>query len=539
MKLLNCSTLKIEEFFGSLVPKSYAILSHRWEADEVTYQDVTNRPETLARRRGWAKIRETCRVALERGHDYAWVDTCCIDKTSSAELTEAINSMFKWYADAVVCFAFLSDMGTGQPFRESLWFTRGWTLQELVAPREILFFDRDWDLVGTRAQLCDVIQERTGVSEKILLHGSDSGPGPRSIRSLLSSIPVAVRMSWAAERMTTREEDRAYSLLGLFGVNMPMLYGEGSGAFMRLQEEIMKQTADLSLFAWTDISGESTDQESNEYRGILAISPDEFCGSGNLTLSRDVRYNPEVCPEYTMTNKGLRIITETSTEAADKNLQILGLGCHDSTDGLRQQVGIYLKGELDVFRRAKPQTLVKMKTKQLVSSRTIYVEKHVETEGAAEESAAQTTSVPGRTQTIRLKILSPTIEVKSAVPASMWDQQKFMFIPDGDGSFAGYIQLAQVSHQDQSNQNRLPGIVACGFDPEGQLWLCPGRRGVHEIYDAAMSGDMKRMQELGIKNRRVRFSETAVKMGGLEAVAVLRRGGFEISIRETTECTIM
>lgn len=295
MKLLNCSTLEIEEFFGTSIPTSYAILSHRWEADEVTYQDVTNRPGTLAQRRGWAKIRETCRVALERGHDYAWVDTCCIDKTSSAELSEAINSMFKWYADAAVCFAFLSDVDSHQTFAESLWFTRGWTLQELVAPREILFFDRDWDLVGTRAQLCDVIHERTGVSDKILLHGSASGPRPRGIRSLLSSIPVAVRMSWAAGRMTTREEDRAYSLLGLFGVNMPMLYGEGSGAFMRLQEEIIKQTADLTLFAWTDVSRGSTDQESEEYRGILATSPDEFRGSGNLTLSRDVRYNPEVC----------------------------------------------------------------------------------------------------------------------------------------------------------------------------------------------------------------------------------------------------
>ncbi|GKT50423.1 vegetative incompatibility protein HET-E-1 [Colletotrichum spaethianum] len=251
---------------------------------------------TLAQKSGWVKIRQTCRIALERGHNYAWVDTCCIDKTSSAELSEAINSMFKWYANASACYAFLSDVGTNQPFAESLWFTRGWTLQELVAPREILFFDRDWDPIGTVVQLCDVIHARTGISEKVLLHGSAPGP---SIGILLSSIPVAVRMSWAATRVTTREEDRAYSLLGIFGVNMPMLYGEGSNAFMRLQEEIIKETNDLSLFAWMCSSEQLGAQDQPGYRGILASSPHEFKNSGKLELSRDTKYNPEVgAPDF-------------------------------------------------------------------------------------------------------------------------------------------------------------------------------------------------------------------------------------------------
>ncbi|KAF6796457.1 HET domain-containing protein [Colletotrichum musicola] len=340
-------------------------------------------------------------------------------------------------------------------------------------------------------------------------------------------------MSWAAGRVTAREEDRAYSLLGIFGVNMPMLYGEGSGAFVRLQEEIMKQTTDLTLFAWTGISARPTDQESKADRGILATSPDEFLGSGNLTFSRDVRYNPEQCNQFTMTNKGVRLNTETSI--GDGNLQILGLGCHDSADGLKQQVGIYLEGELDVFRRARPWTIAKMERKQLVPSRTIYVQRHVEAEAAAAgEVATQTASVSG--PTIRFKILSPSIEVKSAVPESMWDQQKLMFVPDGDGSFAGYVQLVQATYERQ-----LPKIVACGFDPEGQLWLCSGCRGVDEsdeIYDAAMRGDMKRMQELGIKNRRVRPSGTIGRTGGLEAVGVRGKQGFEVSVR-VSDCTVM
>ncbi|KAK1975246.1 heterokaryon incompatibility protein-domain-containing protein [Colletotrichum cereale] len=251
MKLLNCSTFRIEEFFGSLMPKSYVVLSHRWEADEVTYQDVVNNhPKTLERKRGWAKIRATCRVTLKRGHAYAWVDTCCIDKTSSAEASKAINSMFKWYADAAVCCAFLSDVGgtAGRPFAKSLWFTRGWT-------------------------------------KKILLHGSAPRPG---IRTLLSSVP-------AATQVTTQEEDRAYSLLGIFGVNMPMLYGEGSGAFMRLQEEIIKEMNDLSLFVWMASSPRGTSaQDVPKYRGILASSPHEFKDSCKLELSRDTKYNPDV-----------------------------------------------------------------------------------------------------------------------------------------------------------------------------------------------------------------------------------------------------
>ncbi|KAG6363910.1 hypothetical protein INS49_009013 [Diaporthe citri] len=122
MKLLNCTTLGIEEFFGSSVPQSCAILSHRWEAGEVTYQEVINL-QGLDQKAGWAKVREACRVAHSKGYSYAWVDTCCINKQDLTELTEAINSMFKWYAKSAVCFAYLSDVPPGQSsIKDSLEF---------------------------------------------------------------------------------------------------------------------------------------------------------------------------------------------------------------------------------------------------------------------------------------------------------------------------------------------------------------------------------------------------------------------------------
>lgn len=291
MKLLNCTTLQIEEFLNSSALKPYAILSHRWEADEVTYQDVLG-SQAPAHKAGWAKIREACRVALSMGYEYAWVDTCCIDKQNLTELTEAINSMFKWYANAAICLAYLSDISPGEStIKNSLWFTRGWTLQELIAPRVVEFFDKEWNPIGTRAGRCDEIHLHTRIDKQILRHEAYSG---RTVEGLLSEVPLARRMSWASERTTTREEDVAYSLLGIFGINMPLLYGEGNNAFMRLQMEIMKETNDMTLFAWTCCPTNPYQQGPPQYRGILATSPTEFEGVGNVILSRDIKYNPEV-----------------------------------------------------------------------------------------------------------------------------------------------------------------------------------------------------------------------------------------------------
>ncbi|PQE29295.1 hypothetical protein CJF30_00004368 [Rutstroemia sp. NJR-2017a BBW] len=231
MRLLqhnNDSDFSLTEFFESDIPK-YAILSHRWGAEEVTFKDLTD---------GTGKSKEAKRNGLQ----YFWVDTCCIDKSNSTELAEAINSMFRWYRDATKCYVYLPDVlrpcsdsadGSNEPwestFRKSEWFTRGWTLQELIAPVSVDFFSKEGELLGNKVSLERHICEITGIPVDAL-RGSP-----------LSDFSVAERMSWAANRETYRQEDKAYSLLGIFDVNMPLIYSEGKDkALQRLREEIDK-----------------------------------------------------------------------------------------------------------------------------------------------------------------------------------------------------------------------------------------------------------------------------------------------------------
>ena len=168
--------------------------------------------------------------------------------------------MFKWYEQADVCIGFLSDLRSGPTTLEDCnckWFTRGWTLQELLAPRKLIFYDETWVVRGTKASLASEISKISGIKEEVLI-------GER----VLSDVPVAVRMSWAAGRSTKRLEDRAYCLLGIFDVNMAMLYGEGDKAFIRLQEEIIRKNPDMSIFAWKTLLN-----SADRYTGLLAPSP--------------------------------------------------------------------------------------------------------------------------------------------------------------------------------------------------------------------------------------------------------------------------
>lgn len=260
--------IQLSYHIGDAVPP-YAILSHRWgaAADEVTFQDLNGGNSTLARqKKGYYKVEACCAQALKDGLTYAWIDTCCIDKSSSAELSEAINSMYRWYSSAQVCYAYLEDVPSDQDprvtdslFRKSTWFTRGWTLQELIAPAVVLFFAGNWAPIESKSVLGDVIEEITNVGREVLMD-----------RDKLYSTCVAQKMSWASQRRTTRLEDEAYSLIGLFGVNMPTLYGEGPRAFIRLQEEILRLSNDHTIFAW---DGDS------EFSGMLATSPRQFAHS--------------------------------------------------------------------------------------------------------------------------------------------------------------------------------------------------------------------------------------------------------------------
>ncbi|PMD44862.1 HET-domain-containing protein [Hyaloscypha variabilis F] len=292
MRLLHTQTLTLYEFPPNAIPP-YAILSHTWgEGDEeVKLQDLGARG--VERKAGYAKIKGCCRQAQEDGLAYAWVDTCCIDKTSSAELSEAINSMFRWYANAKVCYTYLVDVpssGVDQNglvnFMSSRWFTRGWTLQELIAPANVVFYTREWTKLGTKRELTGPISAATGIHEDILLGRN------------LMEVSIANRMSWASRRVTTRPEDIAYCLLGIFGINMPLLYGEDQKAFIRLQEEIIKVSDDHSIFAW-----KSVPLTSDDFRGLLALSPHMFKDIGSILPYRDGGHSKP----FAMSNKGLQI----------------------------------------------------------------------------------------------------------------------------------------------------------------------------------------------------------------------------------------
>lgn len=215
MRLLNRKTLRLEWFQDEPYPE-YAILSHRWCNTEVTLKDVYEGKAYL-KEGGYKKMLLTCVQAEIDGIDYIWIDTFCIDKTSSSELSESINTMFVWYKKANACYAFLADVTIeqdhrlGDDFDRSEWFERGWTLQELIAPQEVVFYDKDWTELGTRSSLAGRLSRITKIDKGVLTGLVE-----------LRYVSVAKRMSWASSRKTTRKEDIAYCLAGLFDVNMAM-----------------------------------------------------------------------------------------------------------------------------------------------------------------------------------------------------------------------------------------------------------------------------------------------------------------------------
>ncbi|KAM7217313.1 Heterokaryon incompatibility protein (HET) domain containing protein [Rhypophila decipiens] len=216
----------------------YAILSHTWGHGEILFRELMD--GICKNKAGYAKIRFCGDQAWRDGLRFFWVDTCCIDKSNSVELQEAINSMFRWYRNASKCYTYLVDVSVSSSdaddksiwepaFRASRWFTRGWTLQELIAPTSVEFFSREGARLGDRITLERVIHDVTGIPLKVL----QGGP--------LSDFSVNDRMAWIEKRTTTREEDMVYSLFGIFDVQLPLIYSEGKQkAFRRLREEINK-----------------------------------------------------------------------------------------------------------------------------------------------------------------------------------------------------------------------------------------------------------------------------------------------------------
>ncbi|EAA28882.2 HET-domain-containing protein [Neurospora crassa] len=469
MRLINTTTLSLTSFLlpVSLLPP-YAILSHTWSPspdDEVTFQEFISLPShelEKKKEKGYAKIKQTCHRAKKSGIEWAWVDTCCIDKSSSAELTEAINSMWGWYRGATVCFAVLEDLepvpkgvgqehghdgqgqghgqkrngngqgqngngtggkgwkekeggsnvgssrsnvsaattgsgtgtGTGSAtsshsqagrmdhlshdekvsrFKSCRWFTRGWTLQELIAPSRMGFYNSKWEFVGEKSTLKHVLAEITQINESVLENSA-----------LLPTTPVAQRMSWASSRVTTRPEDMAYCLLGIFDVQIPLLYGEGEKAFIRLQEEIVKETNDFSLFAWK--TDNKSGMQHQKHWGILAPSPKEFATCRDIVNWGNTLYNAECL----ITSKGLRFTpasgdglrSGSSRFKETEGMYILDLGCyHRSEKGMA--IGVFLQQHgADLYCRVMPESLPMWPTgpgqqPQLRKSRVFYIAKTV------------------------------------------------------------------------------------------------------------------------------------------------------------------
>ena len=391
MRLLDSRTLEFKEFFQEHSTPGYAILSHTWEDDEVTFKDMLENRAVAEAKAGFKKIEWCAKQAVADDLDFIWVDTCCIDKSSSSELSEAINSMFRWYRNSQNCYAYLSDV-SGDPravepdgatmiddslfteeqslvsskdflslmrddmpqsmddpefkcsnpdewkvrelppgFTEKLkgmfvkarWFGRGWTLQELIAPRLVVFFTKYWVRIGTKSMdwLRTLLEDCTGIPVRVLRYGN------------FSAYSIAQRMSWAASRVTTRIEDTAYCLMGLFEIHMPMLYGEGERAFTRLQEEIIKQSNDMSIFLWTDIYG-----KFSTYRGLLARAPFEFAQCRNVAWDR-----LEISPGPEISSQGIKLIDVHihSLNALSNESFIVFPGCRDNRS--RSQLGIYLQ----------------------------------------------------------------------------------------------------------------------------------------------------------------------------------------------------
>jgi hypothetical protein len=462
MWLINTHTLTLEEFIGPNRP-SFAILSHTWGKDEVTFQEFRSSTEDYSKKLGGQKIINTCALAKSRGFHYVWIDSCCIDKTNSVELAEAINSMFEWYAAARECYVYIQDLGPDAPIgnlKGSRWFTRGWTLQELLAPDNMIFFDRDWRPRGTKRELSSLISEATGISQEILQD-----------KSLLSQVPVSHKMSWAASRQTTRPEDIAYCLIGIFDVKMIFIYGEGrKNSFYRLQEEIIRRTNDMSIFAWRSLS------VNEKYSGVLATGPEVFV---NGSLYRQTRGALDT-PEYAITNKGIRI--DTGLQYTPSGDTVMSL--HHS-QGSHDKVGIYLKAYGGrTYARMRPHELANVgqvrqgqpEERYLTPSASVAIERKLDT---TRENAFLFNS----------SLETEYWQYESTVPSTWWDHDTKSYLRDSNKPFAAFHFFRSDWHDTSPS---LKFVVAFGVTEGGRAWA---RIDSDHLYKAIVNGQMHLVQE--------------------------------------------
>lgn len=224
------SGTNILQFFddddSSLMRLNYAILSHRWCGEEISFEVMNNLTKDKLQNDSGSKLVGSCRVAQDEKIKWLWIDSCCIG-ADAKERQQAINSMYRWYQYSKICYTYLHDVANNFPRKSNSntelaeWFFRGWTLQELIAPTVLKFFNQRWHEIGDRRSLAFTLAGITHIPEDVL-----RGNGPGLPRDLTEQFGVARIMSWAADRETSKPDDRAYSLVGLFGVSLDERYGE-------------------------------------------------------------------------------------------------------------------------------------------------------------------------------------------------------------------------------------------------------------------------------------------------------------------------
>ncbi|KJA17720.1 hypothetical protein HYPSUDRAFT_46055 [Hypholoma sublateritium FD-334 SS-4] len=262
-----------KEFAHQICEKygKFAILSHTWlttVSGEVTYTDWKS-GKFSKESRGYRKLAEFCRItATQYDHKLAWIDTICINKESSSELDESIRSMYNWYQSASMCITYLADTSNPSEMHRDTWFTRGWTLQELIAPRHIKFHDANWQ------QIIPGMENDKKNPQIILQIKRATGIVKDELETVLSKTPISRRMQWAAHRRVTREEDMAYSLMGIFDVSISIAYGEGAErAFVRLLKEILNTSTHnvLDIVNWGH--GDTPSERNQAIRTSALLPP--------------------------------------------------------------------------------------------------------------------------------------------------------------------------------------------------------------------------------------------------------------------------
>lgn len=539
MWLIDVETRKLEEFFGLDTPH-YAILSHTWNrGQEVSFQEMraaaADSPLPGSRsppKSGWRKIDMTCRQAAEEGLQYAWVDTCCIDKSSSAELSEAINSMFRWYERAAVCYVYLSDLAFVTAAQLNTghcrWFSRSWTLQEMVAPANVKFYNRDWEFCFSKASASAVLSRITGVNIDVLEHRMD-----------LSEISVAQKMSWAAKRQATRIEDLAYSLLGLFGINMPLLYGEEEKAFLRLQTEIVNSFPDPTIFAWMLPGPQGWESpsggvsETNMFSGVMAWCPKLFKNCGELE-----RLTDQVLMEMSMSNRGIKLRAQFGLRKHAEGYAKRGLVlpvCHIQG----RAYGIWMRNTgRGCFVRQNPHGLVAISpwnlTNRLMLEPFLMTQLSCSAGSRAMNQQPRSLILESRQRVLEI-VLAPGMDVYRRWPWLQWDESDTLFFgnqaPLDDIGWAALKVVASpnVDYPNLSNAGTSVDFLfyAFGWAREPELNSEP-RCTVHRVYGRVEDRGLEQMNHEAVKDSwNAYWVANRLVMNGVREESSLVAGTFE------------